>query len=686
MKVIKALVFLCFVSMNCYGQGSLKKMKDFPGVSRDYEISFTIGSQAYTGTGISNETFPTIRLKDFWRYSPVTDTWSQVADLPADGRGSAIAFVIDTKAYVGMGDGGNGVYFNDLWEYNSVTNVWSQKNSLPSNARSQAIGWALNGKGYAGLGSDGISFYYKDFWQYDPSLDQWTRKKDFPGETRYSRINFAINGKGYFGFGERVIPNIYNDLWEYDPLNDSWTEKANMTSIGLYYRNHMAGVVLGNKAYLILPGALGFSGNGFQIAIYDPVNDAWEKGSIIDKYDSEAPGVFAINGKMFFSLNETSNSDIVSIYEFNPNALPSTVTLTAITISTSRIDLSWNDEATDEEKYEIYRSTTSNSGFVKVAEVAANITTYQDQGLNPDITYYYKIKAVNITKSFESDFSNEVNATTTLIATINLQPANTSTSEIQLTWTTNNNIVDGYSLERSDNGGLNYQAIDSVAANIFVYLDTNLEADKIYYYRMRAFQGKGFSQYSNEASATTSLNANISLQAFSQSLSAVRLAWSSDNAIIDGYKIERSEDEAQGYTEITEIPVASAAGHIDQNLEPGKTYFYRIRAFRGTSFSEYSNRIGANTLVTGINNSLTQQIKVLNNPNTTGIFQIKTEGLNIQNWQVKLRDGQMKALPKNLVLKNNAGYQIDLRQKASGVYFIIFDTPKGKAIRKLWKH
>ena len=59
--------------------------------------------------------------------------------------------------------------------------------------------------------------------------------------------------------------------------------------------------------------------------------------------------------------------------------------------------------------YNIYRSDVSGSGYVNVGSTDANTTTYLDEGLMNESTYYYVVSAIY--DGGESDFSNEVSAT-----------------------------------------------------------------------------------------------------------------------------------------------------------------------------------------------------------------------------------------------------------------------------------
>ena len=83
--------------------------------------------------------------------------------------------------------------------------------------------------------------------------------------------------------------------------------------------------------------------------------------------------------------------------------------LVAIAVDDERIDLSWDDNTTQNTAYQIERSLTSGSGFVVIASIGPNATSYSDLGLTPETTYYYRVKASG---PMDSDYSNEASATT----------------------------------------------------------------------------------------------------------------------------------------------------------------------------------------------------------------------------------------------------------------------------------
>jgi hypothetical protein len=68
--------------------------------------------------------------------------------------------------------------------------------------------------------------------------------------------------------------------------------------------------------------------------------------------------------------------------------------LTATTVSTSQIDLSWADNSTDETGFLIERCQDANcTAFAQIATAVQNATTYSDTGLSASTMYRYRVLA-----------------------------------------------------------------------------------------------------------------------------------------------------------------------------------------------------------------------------------------------------------------------------------------------------
>ena len=78
----------------------------------------------------------------------------------------------------------------------------------------------------------------------------------------------------------------------------------------------------------------------------------------------------------------------------------------------------------------------------------------------------------------------------------NLKRRDTSLPIVLLTWAENSEKENGFSIERSTNG-VDFSEIDTVSININYYYDWSVTASSTYYYKVRAYNEVGNSDYSN---------------------------------------------------------------------------------------------------------------------------------------------------------------------------------------------
>jgi hypothetical protein len=155
-------------------------------------------------------------------------------------------------------------------------------------------------------------------------------------------------------------------------------------------------------------------------------------------------------------------------------------------------------------------------------------------------------------------------------------------SAVALSWSDNATNEEGFHIERSANGSA-FTQIATVSANVTTYNDPGLGIGT-YAYRVRAYNSGGDSGYTNTATAYM-LIGPYGLTA-SASGSAVKLNWFDGSSSEDGFKIERSDNG--GDFALIFTTGANVKQYIDPNRAVG-TYTYRVRAYKSTSFSSYSN-------------------------------------------------------------------------------------------------
>jgi hypothetical protein len=105
-----------------------------------------------------------------------------------------------------------------------------------------------------------------------------------------------------------------------------------------------------------------------------------------------------------------SSSGSVSVLS-NASGSPATITLSGngVQASTHTVLLSWNASTSTVSGYNVYRSTMSGTGYIRVNGSLVTTPTYTDSALESGTTYYYVTTAVDATGN-ESANSNEAQA------------------------------------------------------------------------------------------------------------------------------------------------------------------------------------------------------------------------------------------------------------------------------------
>ncbi len=201
-----------------------------------------------------------------------------------------------------------------------------------------------------------------------------------------------------------------------------------------------------------------------------------------------------------------------------------------------------------------------------------------------------------------------------------------SESEIKLTWTDRAQNEIRYEIERKEKSG-NYSIVAAVDPDSTEYCDLGLSPSTMYTYRIRAiYSGPNFytenaGVYSNETPVTTKIRMAIlpgkpgsiddfwagqledvslnfpdtpsELKATVVSDTQIDLAWADNSNNEEKFVIERGEDGKEEPTYL-EVP-ANITSYQDKGLEPGKIYYYRVKAFTSLGCSAYSNNVWEKT-------------------------------------------------------------------------------------------
>lgn len=330
MAVAASLTFTSCDDEEDETMGNWERMSDFDGTPRSAAVCFTVGNNAFFGTGFDGKN--SVALSDFWQYNVAGNYWTQKADFPGTLRYYATSFIVGTKGYVGLGyDRVARTNLKDFFEYDTQANEWKEIAEFPGTARVGAVSFAVGGKGYVGAGDD--DSIQKDFYSYDPSSDTWTQIVSIGGAKRTNATSFVIGDKAYVMSGYENGTYL-SDLWEFVPSNNenggTWTRMRDIADnsdedyddeyVGIA-RIKAVGFTIDGKGYITAGN--NSSSNLTTSWMYDPVTDLWEERTGLTSGTNkpiprtEAVG-FAIGSYGYVVSGKSSSSYFDDIWRFDP--------------------------------------------------------------------------------------------------------------------------------------------------------------------------------------------------------------------------------------------------------------------------------------------------------------------------------------------------------------------------------
>lgn len=136
--------------------------------------------------------------------------------------------------------------------------------------------------------------------------------------------------------------------------------------------------------------------------------------------DSDLDKRFDCNDNDYFNTSPSAGTYLADFWNIarnqyltDPSVPRNPGSLTASAVSSSQINLSWNDNSWNEDGFKIERSTDGGVSWTQIATVGRNVKSYSNTGLSSATTYHYRVRAYGA--GGNSSYSNTASATTPII-------------------------------------------------------------------------------------------------------------------------------------------------------------------------------------------------------------------------------------------------------------------------------
>lgn len=272
--------------------------------------------------------------------------------------------------------------------------------------------------------------------------------------------------------------------------------------------------------------------------------------------------------------------------------------LVAKSADAQTIDLTWTDNSAFEDGYEVQRCC--QTGWIVVANLPANTTSYRDGGLTANTTYYYQVRAKK-----DQGFSASSNYASAITAATPPSPPSAyaypaSSTIISAYWIDNSGLAETFRVERSLDGGATWMAFGSLVPGQTSLNDDGRVPEQTVCYRVYAANDRGESGPSNVACTAPPIGPT-DLVATTVDYQSIGLTWTDNSAVEDGYWVLRYDcyyddygNYYCGYFIVAEL-TANTTNFIDAGLSSQTFYSYFVVAFKDGGTSDYSNEADATT-------------------------------------------------------------------------------------------
>jgi fibronectin type 3 domain-containing protein len=284
-------------------------------------------------------------------------------------------------------------------------------------------------------------------------------------------------------------------------------------------------------------------------------------------------------------------SNQLSLFVSNAPLIPTNLNVALVTGTSAQ--LTWMDNATNEEGYRVDRADNALGPFTAITtapnHLAVGTTTYTDGTITAGNVYYYRVVAFNTTLGVET--ASDVVATST---TGPISPGgpvitvNAAAPSIKLDWTDMSTNETGFKVQRApDNAGAPgaFADLTVTPANTLTYTDTTIATGTIYWYQIVAAGSTGGVPTPDSVPTTPvsvylpTAPTNLQLSVVTTPALSVDLTWN-DTPGEDGYQIERAPDNAgvPGTWAAIGNTAQNVVSFSDTTAAANATYHYRVIA------------------------------------------------------------------------------------------------------------
>lgn len=188
-----------------------------PDTGRTYASCFVLNNKAYV---LGGQVSGGLSTADLWEYDPSGNVWTARAAYPLGPIQGGFAFTLSTtsgsRGYISCGSISTG-NTKKTYEYNATANSWAPKSDYPGSAIRSGTTFVINNKAYCGMGLMDFFNYTDTFYAYNPTSGNWSAAiTTFPGDPCAYPVAASMGNKAFMGAGWKYAgggAEVFNSNW-----------------------------------------------------------------------------------------------------------------------------------------------------------------------------------------------------------------------------------------------------------------------------------------------------------------------------------------------------------------------------------------------------------------------------------------------------------------------------------------
>lgn len=251
-------------------------------------------------------------------------------------------------------------------------------------------------------------------------------------------------------------------------------------------------------------------------------------------------------------------------------------------ISGSTVVITWN-KVPGADKYQVYRSSSKNSGYSKVFECTGTSFKTSKSNFKAGYTYYFKVKAINADNaSGNSALSAAVSVKipgTAKVSTTALYSASSGKPIIKWEKVTG---ASKYQVYRATSSKGEYSRL--ITTSKLSYTNTSAKAGYTYYYKVNAVNSSGKVIAKGSAVKRLCMPAKPSVKTSLSTAGKPKLTWNKITGV-SKYQVYRATSSKGKYTRLI---TTTRNYYTNTSAKAGTTYYYKVKAIASKNANAYS--------------------------------------------------------------------------------------------------